>query len=141
DPLPDETPAEGRDRDGLARARLQSHASDEYHRRSTAPGGDEGIVALVCCLHPQCTGGGRPGAQSGACQEREKPPTVRSNENGQARPNRDHQASSSTFLHDQDPNRRLAGGKFRTAASPASILVDAICWPGIGWGRGCISMG
>src|SRR5262249_32261150 len=48
DAFSDEAPAEGRDRDGLARARLQSHARHEHHRNSTAPGGDEGIVALVC---------------------------------------------------------------------------------------------
>ena len=37
-------PAEGRHRNGTARARLQSHAGNEHHRCSTAPGGDEGIV-------------------------------------------------------------------------------------------------
>src|SRR5215813_5567652 len=44
----DEAPAEGLHRDGTARARLQSHARHEHHRCSTAPGGDEGVVALVC---------------------------------------------------------------------------------------------
>src|SRR5215469_15068637 len=64
--LSDEAPTEGRDRDGLARARLQSHARHEYHRRSTAPGGDEGI-ALRCAagsaqMHPSGPGADpRPG--------------------------------------------------------------------------------
>src|SRR5438132_8955171 len=47
DTLSDEAPAEGCDRDGPARTRLQSHARDEYYRCSTTPGGDEGIVALL----------------------------------------------------------------------------------------------
>ena len=45
DPLSDEAPAQGRDRDGLARARLQSHARHEHPRREAAPGGDEGIAS------------------------------------------------------------------------------------------------
>jgi hypothetical protein len=52
--------------DGLARPCLQSHAGHEYHRHPTAPGSNEGIVALVRCLRPQCTGGGRAGTHSGA---------------------------------------------------------------------------
>src|SRR5215471_18327553 len=62
----DEAPAEGRYRDGLARARLQSYARHEYHRRSTTPGGDEGI-ALRCAgweaeMHPSGPGADpRPG--------------------------------------------------------------------------------
>ena len=39
------TSAKGRRRDGAARARLQSHARHEHHRRPTAHGDDEGIVA------------------------------------------------------------------------------------------------
>ena len=44
-PLSDEASAQGRDRDGLARARLQSHARHEHHRREAAPGGDPGMRA------------------------------------------------------------------------------------------------
>ena len=42
DALPDEAAAEGRHRDGAARARLQSHARDEHRRREAAAGGDPG---------------------------------------------------------------------------------------------------
>ena len=41
--LPDEAAAEGRHRDGAARACLQSHARDEHRRREAAPGGDPGL--------------------------------------------------------------------------------------------------
>jgi hypothetical protein len=34
---------------GAARARLQSHARDEYHKRPTAPGCYEGIVLAAMC--------------------------------------------------------------------------------------------
>src|SRR5262249_44440334 len=39
--LSDEAPAEGRQRDGTARARLQSDARDEHHGRQAADRGDE----------------------------------------------------------------------------------------------------
>src|SRR5262245_25239343 len=81
--LPDETTAQGRHRDGVARARLQSHASDEYHRCPTAPGGDEGIVALVCCLRTQRTGKDGLAHPGGPCREG-KSPGVR---NGKKKPN------------------------------------------------------
>src|SRR5208337_951729 len=40
DALSDEDTAEGGDRDGAARTRLQPHARDEHRRHQTAPGGD-----------------------------------------------------------------------------------------------------
>src|SRR5262249_24282071 len=75
DSLSDEAPAEGCHRDGLARARLQSHARHEYRRRSTTPGGDEGIV-LRCAvaereMHPNAGGGPTPGKCSGAAKRAE----------------------------------------------------------------------
>jgi transposase len=42
-PLSDEAPAQGCDRDGLARARLQSHASHEHHRGEASPGRNPGM--------------------------------------------------------------------------------------------------
>src|SRR6266851_5060167 len=50
-----------RDRDASARARLQSHARDEYYRCSAAPGGDEGIVALLYAFDLKTKRGGRTG--------------------------------------------------------------------------------
>src|SRR4029079_13392752 len=47
DALFDEAAAEGRNRDGAARARIQSHACHEYLRCPTTAGGDEGIIALL----------------------------------------------------------------------------------------------
>src|ERR1700746_1437505 len=41
--LSDEAPAESRNRDGPARARLQSHAGHEHHWCATARGSDAGI--------------------------------------------------------------------------------------------------
>src|SRR5256885_1874556 len=43
DALPDEAVAEGRHRNGAARACLQPHARDEHRRRETAPGGDPNV--------------------------------------------------------------------------------------------------
>jgi hypothetical protein len=43
DPLPNETYAEGRNRDGAARARQQSHARDEHRGRQAVDRGDEGL--------------------------------------------------------------------------------------------------
>src|SRR6266705_1599665 len=42
--LPDEDPATGRHRDGIARPGLQSHARHEHNGDPAAHGGDEGIV-------------------------------------------------------------------------------------------------
>src|SRR5437588_4048998 len=42
--LPDEDPATGRHRDGIARPGLQSHARHEHNGHPAAHGGDEGIV-------------------------------------------------------------------------------------------------
>ncbi len=50
-PLSDEAPAQGRDRDGPARARLQSHARHEHHRRQAALGGDPGMRAGLRHAH------------------------------------------------------------------------------------------
>ena len=83
-PLFDEALAEGRYRDGAARARLQSHACHEYHRCPTAPGGNEGIVALVSPFRPQSKTRRRAGSHSGALLAGEKPPGVR---NDEKRPN------------------------------------------------------
>ena len=41
------TPAEGRHRNGVARARLQSHACHEHHRCPTTHGGDESIATIA----------------------------------------------------------------------------------------------
>ena len=49
DALSDEDAAEGGDRDGAARARLQPHARDEHRRHQTAPGGDPGVRSVCCC--------------------------------------------------------------------------------------------
>ena len=45
DALPDEDAAEGRHRDGAARARLQSDARHEHRRHQAADGGDQGVSA------------------------------------------------------------------------------------------------
>src|SRR6516164_4025534 len=45
-PLPDETSAQSRYRDGAARARLQSHPRDEYYGHSAADGRDPSIVKI-----------------------------------------------------------------------------------------------
>ena len=44
DALSDEAPAEGRYRDGPARARLQSHARHQHLRHQAAPGGDQALA-------------------------------------------------------------------------------------------------
>src|SRR5665811_1708896 len=49
DALSDEDTAEGGDRDGAARARLQPHASDEHRRYQTTPGRDSGLRSVSCC--------------------------------------------------------------------------------------------
>src|SRR5262249_24373165 len=46
DPLPDETSAQSRYRDGAARARLQSHPRDENYGHSAADGRDPSIVTV-----------------------------------------------------------------------------------------------
>src|SRR5262249_56182133 len=43
-PLPDEDAKAGQHRDGAARARLQPHARDEYHRHWAAPRGHQSIA-------------------------------------------------------------------------------------------------
>ncbi len=49
DALSDEDAAEGSDRDGAARARLQPHARDEHLRYQTVPRGDPGLRSVSCC--------------------------------------------------------------------------------------------
>src|SRR5712672_278872 len=49
DALSDEDAAEGGDRDGAARARLQPHARDEHRLYQTAPRGDPGLRSVCCC--------------------------------------------------------------------------------------------
>src|SRR5512133_455627 len=49
DALSDEDTAEGGDRDGAARARLQPHARDEHRRYQTTPGRDPGLRSVSCC--------------------------------------------------------------------------------------------
>ncbi len=49
DALPDANAAEGRDRDGARRARLQSHARDEHHGRQADDRGDPSV-------RPDCAG-------------------------------------------------------------------------------------
>src|SRR5216684_1605530 len=49
DALSDEDAAEGGDRDGAARARLQPHARDEHRRYQTTSHGDPGVRSLYCC--------------------------------------------------------------------------------------------
>src|SRR5258708_4936912 len=49
DALSDEDAAEGGDRDGDARARLQPHARDEHRRYQTAPRRDPGLRSVYCC--------------------------------------------------------------------------------------------
>jgi hypothetical protein len=51
DAFSDEDAAEGGDRDGAARARLQPHARDEHRRYQTAPRGDPGLRSVSCCAH------------------------------------------------------------------------------------------
>src|SRR3977135_1415485 len=48
DALSDEDAAEGGDRDGTARARLQPHARDEHRRYQTAPRGGPGVTSMHC---------------------------------------------------------------------------------------------
>src|SRR5262245_5998007 len=95
--LPDETTAQGRHRDGVARARLQSHASDEYHRCPTAPGGDEGIVALVCCLRTKRTGKDGLAHPGGALPRAEKPRCPKRQEEAKLTEIAMHHASSRRF--------------------------------------------
>ena len=49
DALSDEDAAQGSDRDGVARSRLQPHARDEPPRYQTAPRGDPGVRSVYCC--------------------------------------------------------------------------------------------
>ena len=49
DALSDDDAAQGGDRDGIARARLQPHARDEHPRDQTAPRGDPGVRSANCC--------------------------------------------------------------------------------------------
>jgi transposase len=49
DALSDEDAAEGGDRDGAARARLQPHARDEHRRYQTAPRSDPGLRSVYRC--------------------------------------------------------------------------------------------
>jgi hypothetical protein len=49
DALSDEDTAEGGDRDGAARARLQPHARDEHRRYQTVPCGDPGLRSVSWC--------------------------------------------------------------------------------------------
>src|SRR5262249_5429531 len=82
-------PPEGRHRDGLARARLQSHARHEIRRRSTTPGGDEDLAL-------RCAGGRAENASQGPgpAHARKK---FRPSETCQSR----------EFSHNQDPKRTL----------------------------------
>ena len=50
DALSDEDAAEGGDRDGAARPRLQPHARDEHRRYQTVPRGDPGMRSVSCCM-------------------------------------------------------------------------------------------
>src|SRR6202022_2423599 len=58
DALSDEDAAEGGDRDGAARARLQPHARDEHRRYQTAPRGDPGLRSVYRLCAP-CDRSGR----------------------------------------------------------------------------------
>src|ERR1700746_2553393 len=49
DALSDEDAAEGSDRNGAARARLQSHARDEHRRYQTVPRGNPGLRSVSRC--------------------------------------------------------------------------------------------
>jgi hypothetical protein len=49
DALSDEDAAQGGDRDGVARARLQPHARDEHPRYQTARRGDPGVRSVYRC--------------------------------------------------------------------------------------------
>src|SRR5258705_3530903 len=49
DALSDEDAAQGGDRDGIARARLQPHARDEHPWYQTAPRGDPGVRSVYGC--------------------------------------------------------------------------------------------
>src|SRR5215813_5856618 len=48
-PLSDEATAQGCDRDGPARSRLQSHARHEYHRGKASPRGNPRMRATLLC--------------------------------------------------------------------------------------------
>src|SRR3974390_3290851 len=110
--LSDEAPAEGRHRNGTTRARLQSDPRNEHHRCSTAPGGDEGIVASRAPLSSSMpTRGARwqplraPLARKKrlTCPKRREPMVL-------------VQISvPRTFLHNQDPHETCAALDFRTA--------------------------
>src|ERR1700682_2462506 len=49
DALSDEDAAEGGDRDGAARPRLQPHARDEHRRYQTTSRGGPGVRSVYCC--------------------------------------------------------------------------------------------
>src|SRR5512144_1896897 len=55
DALPNENLAEGRNRDGALRARLQSDAGDEHRWRQTADRSDPGIADSVASSAAECT--------------------------------------------------------------------------------------
>src|SRR6266567_3271983 len=57
DALSDEDAAEGGDRDGAARPRLQPHARDEHRRYQTTSRGGPGVRSVYCCA---CDRSGRP---------------------------------------------------------------------------------
>ena len=50
DALPDEDAAEGRERDGAQRARLQSDARHEYRRYRGVTGSDQGVSVETHCV-------------------------------------------------------------------------------------------
>ena len=51
DALFDEDAAEGGDRDGTARPRLQPHARNEHRRHQAAPVGNPGVKSSCCYAH------------------------------------------------------------------------------------------
>src|SRR5207253_7699665 len=109
DTLSDEAPAEGCDRDGPARTRLQSHARDEYHRCSTTPGGDEGIVALLYAFDLETKRGDALAFTSEGLPERKGLKLGKMTNRGYVAKIDASILRFSAFLHNQGPLRMCGG--------------------------------
>src|SRR6266566_3650439 len=106
--LPDEDPATGGYRDGIARPGLQSHARHEHHGHPAAHGGDEGIV--IANLRPS-PGAERPRSlesAQGDLPDGKIAKVTKMTARGHLPRSRCGYASARAFLHNQDPNRNSA---------------------------------
>src|SRR5262245_21539252 len=124
DALSDEASAEGCHRDGLARARLQSHAGHEYCRREAAHCGGPGVsgggiaVRMLSAHQIAHSGPGKPSVDSrrAIAKHAKLSPSRRSCVLIIAAPPRRKQ-----FSHDQDPIR-TSSAYFQSITSSASDI-------------------